>query len=201
MNFRLLKRAGIILLSLLFFYSPVLRAFSEPTQRIKTATDRLIEILTDSQLADPEMKEERNRKIRETVDEVFDWVAFSQRALGRHWRDLSNDQRREFVELFSKLIERTYIDKASEYSGEVIEYVREDIDGDIGSVESRIILTGGAEATLGYRVRKRSDTWYVYDILVEGVSLVNNYRGQFNDILNRSSYDELVKRLKSRIEE
>ncbi|NLA74488.1 MAG: ABC transporter substrate-binding protein, partial [Deltaproteobacteria bacterium] len=139
--------------------------------------------------------------IRETVDEVFDWSAFSQRALGRHWGLLSQDQKKEFIYYFGQLLERTYMDKTRHYSGEKMTFLDEKIDGKYGSVSAKITLNSGADAAIEYKVIKPADKWFVYDVHVEGISLVSNYRSQFNTILIKSGYDELLKRLKSKLEE
>ncbi len=202
MSFNFFYRVNTtIVMALLFISSPVLLSAGEPTERIKATTDKLIEIVTNPELEPPEMKEERDRMIREAVDEIFDWAAFSQRAMGRHWRDLDKTQKKEFIELFSKLIEQTYMDKTRQYSGEKIEFLNENIDANFGTVESKVILENSTEVIVEYRIRKREEVWFIYDVYVEGVSLVNNYRGQFNEILTKSSYEELVRRLKSKLED
>jgi phospholipid transport system substrate-binding protein len=201
MCLNLIKRANALVFASLLLFNAALVTAGEPTERIRSVTDRLIEIVTDSSLDSPDMEEKRAGMLRAAVDEVFDWTAFSQRALGRHWKSLNNDQKKEFVELFSGLLERTYMDKTRQYSGEKIEFVSEDIDGDHGMVESRIVSKGGREIIVEYRVRKKKGAWYAYDIYIEGVSLVNNYRGQFNDILIKSSYEELAGRLRSKLED
>lgn len=199
MDFNFFNRMSISILVVLF--SPVLLLAGEPTERIKATTDKLIEIVSNPQLDPPEMAEKRARMIRAAVDEVFDWAAFSQRAMGKHWRKLTPVQKKEFIESFGQLLERTYMDKTRQYSGEKMEFLTEDIEGAYGSVEAEVILKNGAKVAVEYRVMKRNGTWFVYDVYVEGVSLVNNYRVQFNNIITRSSYEELLRRLKSKLDE
>ncbi|MFC1868737.1 phospholipid-binding protein MlaC [Thermodesulfobacteriota bacterium] len=171
----------------------------EATDRIKNTTDKLIAIVTDPDLEPIEMAGKRNRLIRAAVDEVFDWEEFSQRALARHWRKRTNDEKKEFISLFGQLLERTYMDKSRSYSGEKIVFLDESIDGNYGVVTARVTLKSGKEVEIDYRVIKKDGIWFVYDVYVEGVSLVNNYRVQFKSIIMKSSYKELVTRLKAKL--
>lgn len=173
----------------------------EATDRIKATTDKLIEIVTNHELDPPEMAEKRDRMIREAVDMVFDWEAFSQRAMGRHWRKLNKGEREVFIFLFGRLLERTYMDKTRQYSGEQIRFVDEKTDEKYGTVDSIVTTNNGTEVEVKYSVIKRDGTWFVYDVYVEGVSLVNNYRVQFNRIMIKSSFDELLQRLKAKLDE
>lgn len=185
---------------ILLFFSLTIKA-GEATDRIKAATDKLIEIVSNHDLDAPEMAEKRAKMIRETVDEVFDWTEFSKRALGKNWRALSKEQKNEFIFYFSQLLERTYMDKTRNYSGEKMIFLDEKIDDKYGTVGSKITLSSGKDAAIEYRVIKPGDKWFIYDVYVEGISLVSNYRSQFSTILTKSGYDELLKRLKAKVDE
>ena len=171
------------------------------TDRIKKATDKLIEIVTNHDLDPPEMGEKRALMIRETVNTVFDWAAFSQRALGTHWRKLSKKEKEEFVSLFGQLLERTYMDKTRQYSGQKMNFISEEIDGKYGVVDAEVLIENETNIAVQFRVIKENETWFIYDVYVEGISLVNNYRVQFNNILTRSGYGELISRLKTKLDE
>lgn len=171
------------------------------TDRIKTATDKLIEILSNHDLDPPEMAGKRAHMIRETVDSVFDWTAFSQRALGRHWRKLTKSEKEEFIPLFGQLIERTYMDKTRQYSNQQMNFISEETDEKYGVVDAEVILKNEANIPIQFRVVKKNETWFIYDVYVKEISLVNNYRTQFNDIMTKSGYDELVSRLKTKLDE
>ena len=174
----------------------------EATDRIKAATDKLVEIFSNKKLEPPEMADERARLIREAVDTAFDWVAFSQRALGPHWKKLSKDQKKEFVYLFGQLIEQTYMDKTRLYSDEKMIYLGEKLDEKYGIVDAAITRSSGSNIDIQFRIIKnKNEKWFVYDIHIEGVSLVNNYRSQFNNFLIRSGYSELISKLKTKLEE
>jgi len=137
--------------------------------------------------------------MRKAVDERFDWAALSRSALGKHWRDLSDAQREEFTGLFSDLVEKTYMSKVESYSGEKIQYKGEKVEGAYGVVDVVIVTLEGTDIPVSYRVLKKDAEWLVYDVVIEGVSLVNNYRSQIGAILNSSSYGNLIERLKAKI--
>jgi phospholipid transport system substrate-binding protein len=172
-----------------------------PTEKVKETTEKILSIVTDPELKGPEKETERRTLVREAVDERFDWKELSQRALARHWRKLDDEQKNEFITLFGKLLERTYLNRVEDYSGEQVSYVNEIIDGDYALVEVKVLTTKGTEIPVKYKLRKKAEDWRVYDIAVEGVSLVNNYRVQFNDIITKSSYEELVQKLEEKVAE
>jgi len=172
-----------------------------PTEKVKETTDKIIAIVSDPVLKEPAKEKERRGQIRKAVDELCDWEEMSRRALGRSWAQRNEQERREFVHLFGQLLERTYVDKVEGYSGEQVNYIGERLDGDFAEVEVRIVTTKNTEIPVIYRMRNKEQKWWVYDIVIEGVSLVNNYRTQFNDILAKSSFEELLRRLKEKIPE
>ncbi len=188
----------IVVLFLMFAIAAPAQA-EGPTERIKGTTDKIIAILSDPALKVPEKAEERKTRIREAVDERFDWEEFSRRALARHWKKRTEEEKREFVPLFGKLIERTYLDKVEDYSGEEVLYVGERIKGKYGLVKAKVMTNDKREIDVDYRLKYKGSDWYVYDVTVVGVSLVKSYRVQFNEIIKQSSYEELVKRLKEKV--
>ena len=189
---------GIVFLFLIFGVSiPVFAG--EPTQQIKQITDKILSIVTDSALKEPAKAEERRKLIRKAVDERFDWEEMGRRALARHWAQRTDEEKREFVSLFSDLLERTYMDKVEGYSGEKVLYEGETTEGDYAVVKVKIVTAADTEIAIEYRVRRKGNGWFIYDISIEGVSLVNNYRTQFNSIILKSSYKKLVKKLKAKL--
>ena len=125
----------------------------------------------------------------------------ARRSLARHWQPLTEQQRNEFVALFADLLERSYISKIELYGGEKILYVGDRVDGDLATVSTKIITKNGTEVPVDYRLLKRGDHWLVYDVNIEGVSLVSNYRTQFNKIIQTASYYELVQKMKTKQDE
>ncbi|HKI49789.1 MAG TPA: ABC transporter substrate-binding protein [Desulfobacteria bacterium] len=172
-----------------------------PTDDIKKTTDRILAIVSDPALKGPENNKKRTELIRQAVDERFNWEAMTQRSLARHWQKRTDAEKKEFIVLFGKLLERTYLNKVGSYSGEKVIYVDETIDGRYATVTAKILTHSQTEVAVLYRLKELNGDWGVYDISIEGVSLVNNYRKQFNSIIVRSSYDELVKKLRAKVAE
>jgi phospholipid transport system substrate-binding protein len=172
-----------------------------PTDEVRETTDKIIAIVSDPALKDPGHEALRRERIRKAVDELCDWEEMSRRSLGRHWAQRSEQEKKEFVQLFGQLLERTYIDKVEGYSGEKVNYTGERTDGDYGEVDVKIMTKQNTEIPVVYKLRSKDHQWWVYDIIIEGVSLVNNYRTQFNEILGKSSFEGLVKRLKEKVAE
>jgi phospholipid transport system substrate-binding protein len=170
-----------------------------PTDQLKGAVDGVLKILDD-----PSLKgrlAERRAAVRKIANEIFDFSEIARRSLARHWQPLSEAQRTEFVSLFADLLERSYISKIETYGGEKIQYTAERADGDFATVSTKIVTKNGTEVPVDYRMTKRADRWLVYDVSIEGVSLVSNYRTQFNKIIQTTSYNELVSKLRNKQDE
>ena len=188
----------VILILVLFGFVAPGRA-GEPTQQIQQTTDKILSILSDPAFKDASRSAERKMLIGKTVDERFDWEEMARRSLARHWTSRTPDEKKEFVQLFRNLLERTYMDKVEDYSGESVRYEGESVDANYAAVKVTILTSKNKEIPVEYRVAKKGPDWLVYDISIEGVSLVNNYRTQFNSILAKSPYQELLKRLKDKV--
>lgn len=172
-----------------------------PTEKVKETADKIISIVSDPALKDPAKAAQRRERIRKAVDELCDWEEMSRRSLGRYWAQRSEQEKKEFVRLFGQLLERTYSDKVEGYSGEKVNYLGERVDGDYAEVEVKVVTNKNTEIPVVYRMRAKDQKWLVYDMVIEGVSLVNNYRTQFSDILAKSSFEALLKRLKEKGDE
>jgi phospholipid transport system substrate-binding protein len=172
-----------------------------PTDQLKGAIDRVVKTLDDPALKGDAKAAERRRAVRKVADGIFDFNEISRRALARHWQSLNDKQREEFVGLFADLLERSYISKIELYGGEKILYTNERVDGDLATVATKIVSKNGTDIPVDYRMAKRGARWLVYDVNIEGVSLVSNYRTQFNKIIQTASYDELVQKLRTKQDE
>jgi len=172
-----------------------------PTDQLRGAVERVLKTLEDPTLKGEGKVAERRVAVRKIANEIFDFGEIAKRSMARHWQPLSEAQRNEFVGLFADLLERSYISKIETYGGEKIQYTAERVDGEYATVSTRIITKNGTEVPVDYRTLKRGDRWRVYDVSIEGVSLVANYRTQFNSIIRTSSYEELLKKMRSRLEE
>jgi phospholipid transport system substrate-binding protein len=184
-------------LALLVAGPPVVMA-GPATDRLKPEIDKVVATLDNPALKGESKTAERRQTLRGITDGVFDWNEMAKRALGRHWAARTPAEQQEFVGLFRDLLERAYVSKIERYAGEPITYVGEVADGDLTTVRTKITTRQNQEVAIDYRMFKDGDRWRVYDVLIEGISLVNNYRTQFDGIIKTSSYDELVKRLKAR---
>jgi phospholipid transport system substrate-binding protein len=170
-----------------------------PTDQLKTQVDRVLKLMDDPTLKDK--PKDKRAAVRRVADDIFDFGETAKRSLGRHWADRTQAERDEFVKLFGDLLERSYISKIEVYGGEKIQYVGDKIEGDQASVMSKLLTKTNTEVPIEYRMLKKGERWLVYDVIIEGVSLISNYRTQFNKIIQTSSYAELVKKMKSRQEE
>lgn len=175
------------------------------TDQVKGTVDQVIKILTDPTLKGEQKTKERRAKLRKTVLERFDFSEMSKRSMGRYWNERTPEERAKFVGLFTDLLERAYVDRVEGYTGEQILYLEETADGDYSEVRTKIITKRNQEIPINYRLQRADAKWEVYDIVVEGVSLVNNYRTQFSHIIRKSltpsaGYQELVKKMQAKIE-
>ena len=176
-------------------------AATGPTEQLKASIDRVLQILDDPAFKPEARLAERRKAIRRIADEIFDFEEMAQRALGQHWRPLTAEQRKEFIPLFADLVDRAYMSTIERYSGEPIQYTGERVEGDFAVVSTKILTKQDTEIPVAYRMLRHGDRWLIYDVSAEGVSLVANYRTQCNNIIRTSSYDELLKRMRTRIEE
>jgi phospholipid transport system substrate-binding protein len=170
----------------------------EPLELVRTAVDKAVQILKDPKLQSQDKKKERIDGLREALNPIFDYEEMAKRALGAHWRRRTPAEQEEFVKLFRDFLEKIYSDKVDLYGGEKVRFGREVIDKDFAQVESVVIRPKGEEIAVIYKLRQMNGQWKVYDAVVENISIVNNYRSQFDRIISSSSYEELVKRLQEK---
>ena len=166
-----------------------------PTDQLRGQVDRAIATLEDPALR--QKPDARRAAVRRIAEQIFDFEETARRALGRHWQARTPEERREFVGLFTDLLERTYISRIETYSGERVVYAGDTVEGKEATVRTRLVTRDGKEVPIDYRMRRAGERWLVYDVVIEGVSLVANYRSQFNRIIQTSSYQELLSRLRS----
>jgi phospholipid transport system substrate-binding protein len=174
-------------------------AAAAPTEELRSHVDRAIEVLRDPALAGEARARERRAAIREIATDIFDFEEMARRALARHWQRLDPEERREFVRLFTDVLEQAYIANIEQHHGEQMAYLGDDVDGDQATVRTRIVTERGTEIPVSYRMLRKDGRWRVYDVLIEGSSLVANYRSQFNRIIQTGSYRELAQRLRERL--
>jgi phospholipid transport system substrate-binding protein len=190
-------RTGILIL-LLCLSSARLAPAGEPLEFVRTAIEKAVQVLKDSKHQPQDKKNERIDRLREVLNPIFDYDEMAKRALGSHWRRRTPAEQEEFVKLFRDFLERVYSDKIDLYGGEKVLFGREIMDGDFAQVDSTLIRPKGEEIAVIYKLRRANGKWKVYDAVVENISIVNNYRSQFDRVISSSSYEELVKRLQEK---
>ena len=165
-----------------------------PRREIERALRLGVSILGDAKLREDAKLE----RLRAAVLPLFDFPEMARRSLGAHWRRRTAEQRKEFTQLFARLLEKTYANRISAYNGQRMHFLGERIDGRYAQVNTRIVDREGRKFDVNYRVHRVGDPsgWRIYDIVIENISLVNNYRAQFNRVINRTSYESLVAKLR-----
>ncbi|MBM4122839.1 MAG: ABC transporter substrate-binding protein [Nitrospira sp.] len=195
---RVTKCIGLLAAVVLVVSTPLAVAGGSATEAMKSTIDRVLEILADKELKKPDRLEERRRMLEKVVAERFSYEEMATRSLAAQWKALNENERKEFVELFQSLLTRTYADKVESYSGQPVQYVNERLREE-GYAEVRTkVVSGKAEIPLDYRLTRLAGDWRVYDVVIDGVSLVSNYRGQFSKIIKSSSYADLVEKLRKK---
>jgi phospholipid transport system substrate-binding protein len=169
-----------------------------PTDQLREYTDAVVRVLEDPALKAEDKKPERRAAVRKLATDVFDVQETARRALGPHWQGRTPAEREEFVHLFADLLEQTYISKIDLFGGERLKFTQEQIDGENAIVRARVMTKQQTEVPVEARMLRRGDRWLIYDIAIENISLISNYRAQFDRIIRTSSYDDLVKRLRNR---
>jgi len=185
---------------LLLLREPVCAVAGVPGDQVRQTADKLLAILKDPQLKGGNKKSERRDKLKEVLYQRFDFTEMAKRSLGSEWRRRSPEEQKEFVKLFTDLLERAYLDKIESYNGEDIQYLKErEEDNDYAQVDTKLVDNKGQEFAINYRLYNMKGNWKVYDVVIENVSIVNNYRAQFTRVLASSSYEELINRMKGKL--
>jgi len=187
-------RNMLIMTALLLLTGGIALAQTGPQQELRKAIDDGIEVLKESELDE----KQRIAKLRLVLYPRFDFKEMAMRSLGSHWRRRTPEQQEEFTKLFTSLLEQTYARNIASYDGQQVIYTGEQIDGKYAQVDSRIVDKKGREFEVNYRMLNRNNRWVIYDVVIENISLVNNYRAQFNRVITRNSYDELVSKMRGK---
>ena len=192
----MLKRILLVLTASIFIASV---ACANPTEDVKKTVDEVVRIVADKEMKKNETK--RRQALKKTISVIFDYPEMAKRSLGKHWNVRSATEKKQFADLFATLLENSYAGKIESYNNEKIVYIKDIIDGEYAEVKSKVVTAARDEFTLDYRLFNHNDKWMVYDVVIEGVSLVSNYRSQFNKIITANGYDKLVKKLQSKSDE
>ncbi len=169
-----------------------------PQETIQTQVDKVLEVLRDPSMKGPAAKENREKKVWTLIDAVFDYTELSKRTLAQHWKSMSPDQQKEFTSLFGRLLGNVYMDRIMAYTNEKVVFGKTTkLSDDITEVQSEVV-TASKTIPIYYRMISEGGNWKVFDVLIEGVSLVQNYRNQFREILKNKSMDDLIKMLREK---
>ena len=171
-------------------------AASSPTDEVRTSVDAVLAILDNEQLN----YDDKRTQIRVIVKERFDFRAMSQRTLATNWKKTTDEEKDKFVELFSQLIENSYVGKIESYTNERVDYPGEKVSGRKAVVET-LIITSSADIPVDYRVYQKGQQWLVYDVIIEGVSLISNYRSSYQEIMKKEGFDGLLAKMRAKIDE
>jgi phospholipid transport system substrate-binding protein len=193
----ILHQAAATLLLLLATSAPGAAATEGPVTELRSRVDRAVQVLADPALKGPSKVAERRTRVRKIADEIFDYNEMSKRSLGVHWQQMAQGDRERFMRSFSDLLDRAYFEKIDSYNGEKVRYLDPKLDGAQATVPTRVTTDKGSEIPVEYRMQRDNGRWMVYDVIIEGVSLVSNYRAQFDRIVRSGGVDELIKRLEA----
>jgi phospholipid transport system substrate-binding protein len=168
------------------------------SDQLKQSVEKIQTILADPSLKGEAKTASRRQKLKEAVHERFAFDEMAKRSLGAQWQKRSAAEQQEFVRLFTDLLEGTYLSKLEEYSGEKVQFVNERQEKNFAEVNTKLINRKGEDFALDYRLLDLNGQWKVTDVVIENISLVNNYRSQFNRVLSRSSFEDLVQAMKQK---
>jgi phospholipid transport system substrate-binding protein len=197
----MMRRSRIVAIGLLFLTLALGAKIADAgvaTDQIKSTVDKAIIVLKDPRLKPSAKTKERREQLKQILYARFDFTEMARRALGANWRRRTPQEQEEFVRLFTDILERAYADIIEGYSDEKIIYMNERVDGTYADVGSKILTSKGEEYSIYYKAHLVSNEWKVYDVVAENISLVNNFRSQFNRVIANSSYEELIRRLRDK---
>ncbi len=182
---------------LIFLFATTCCAADEPIGILQNSVDKFVSILSEK--TDASLKAEKRQRIRAIIDNVFDFTEISRRALGRGWRLFNDEEKKEFIKVFSEFLSDTYIDKITgEYNEEKVNYFEQNFLNDERVIVKTLLIQKDTKVSIDYGMIKTDGTWKIYDIKVEGVSLINNYRQQFDKILLNKSPNYLIEEIKKK---
>jgi phospholipid transport system substrate-binding protein len=186
------------ILILLFALVPARGAWGgPPSDQLRAGIDRVFKILGDPELDGDKKLNQRRTAILIAANELFDFGEMAKRSLGQYWPQRTSAERGEFVRLFTELVQRSYISKVDQHGAHKMTVQGERLDGDYAVVRTTLPLSSGHELAIDYSMHSTDDRWQVYDLSIDGISLVANYRAQFNKIIRTSSYEALIAKFKS----
>ena len=192
-------RVGFIFLVLLII--PLHVRAGVPLDTVEGHVNEVLKVLRDPALQGEANKDAKQEKIEAIADEMFDYIALSRLTLGRNWRKFNGDQKKEFIQLYRSILEKAYMDRILSYTDEKVTFDKETMLSEKKAEVQTHILAKSTEIPIFYRVYLKDGTWKVYDVIIEGISLIKNYRTQFRDILANNPPEEVLKILRKKTEQ
>jgi phospholipid transport system substrate-binding protein len=175
--------------------APPARAADDPMQVVKTVANQALEILRDNHSP----LKERQEKLREIANAHFDFARMSRLALGYHWRDIDAQQRGDFTRVFTAFIQDSYLSKMQDFSVNKVDFVRQSqVDPGYAQVFSNVVQPGKQPVPVNYMLEQKNGRWLIYDVTVDNISIIANYRNQFNRVINRQGFGSLMADLRSK---
>ena len=198
----LLKHMVVVLFSMLMLVN-VAQAADSPSKVLQIKVDQILDVLKEPEYKDPVKRVPLRAQIEKYVHEIFDFSEFSARTVGKNWPAFSAEQKKRFDDAFANLLLITYLDKIQGYNGEKIAYTGEALSskGDRAEIQTVVTLSDGKPVPVAYRMMMKNGRWVVYDVLIENVSLIKNYRSQFQDVLTRGTPEQLIEKVEARAHE
>jgi phospholipid transport system substrate-binding protein len=186
-------------IGILIFLNPSFLWADKPMDEIRGIVTKALQILKEPGMKSNDQKKELAGRLEKIVDPIFDFRAMAKRSLGLHWRDLKPEERQEFVPLFTDFLRTVYLSRMGVYNGEKVLFTGETVGRNYAEVDTQVVSKNGDQVPVVYMLKRADGDWKVYDVVVDNVSIDNNYRSQFDRVISQSSYRELVKRMKQKI--
>jgi phospholipid transport system substrate-binding protein len=191
--------AGVCLVFLLScLWLPALSRADSPTEQVRATVNKVLTIVRNPSRKSADQKEDLHAQLAEAIYPRFDFAEMAKRSLGPHWARRTAEEQTQFVKIFAGLLGRSYADNIESYSSQNVVYIREVEDNNYAEVDTKIIADKRADVAINYKLRSVDNEWKVYDLVIENISLVNNYRSQFDRVIARSSFEDLVRIMKEK---
>ena len=191
-------KAVLIIIGLGAIFQTVIANAGVPTEQVRGTVDQVLAILQDPSLKQETKQKERREQLRRVIFARFDFAEMARRSLGAEWRRRTPAEQQEFIVVFTDLLQDNYIGTIESYNGDKVVYNRELQDQDNAEVQTTLTTRSEAVYSINYRLRLVDKDWKVYDVVIENISVVNNYRSQFNRLISKSSYEDLVRTMKEK---
>ncbi len=192
-------KKGIFTIIIVCLFVPLISFAGAPLDSVKAQINKVLDVLRDPSLKGEAGKKTKKAKIRNISDSFFDYTELSKRTLGQNWNKLNTKQQEEFISLYKQILEDAYADKIVTYTDEKVNFGKETQLTEKTVEVQTVVLTKKADVPINYRVIQKGDEWKVYDVVIEGVSLINNYRNQFREILSNKNPDYLLETLRKKV--